>query len=106
MTRKEYKEATRRVVVTMVLAVMFIVGVTAMLTHDAYKRGILYTMEGTVVGINYEERTTTFIDTNGEEWRFKGIGDWSFADRIVLTVNNNFTPLNEYDDKVINARKK
>ena len=105
MTQKEYKEATKRVVVTTVLAVVLLVGSTVAMIHNAYREGTLYTIRGTVIEVDQEERTTTFVDTEGEAWRFKGIKDWKVNDSIVLTMNNNFTKYNKYDDKVIGARK-
>ena len=105
MTHREYTQATKRVVVTMMCAVMFIVGITTHLTIEAYREGTLYTIKGTVVEVDQEHRLTTFVDSEGEAWRFKGIKDWEVNDTIILTINNNFTKYNKYDDKVIGARK-
>lgn len=105
MTHKEYREATKRVVVTTVLAVTLLVSSTVAMIHNAYKEGVLYTIKGTVVEVDQEARTTTFVDTEGECWRFKGIKDWEVNDSIILTMNNNFTKYNKYDDKIVGARK-
>lgn len=105
MTQREYRETTKRVVVTTVLAITVLIGSTAAMIHNAYTEGTLYTIRGTVVEVDQEERTTTFVDTEGEAWRFKGIKDWEVNDSIILTMNNNFTKYNKYDDKVIGACK-
>lgn len=105
MTQKEYKEATKRVVITTVLAIVMLVGSTGAMIHNAYVEGVLYTKSGTVIEIDQEARTTTFVDTEGEAWRFKGIKDWEVNDTIILTMNNNHTTQIE-DDKVIGARKR
>lgn len=105
MTHREYREATKRVVVTTVLAIVVLVGSTIAMIHNAYREGVLYTIKGTVVEVDQEARTTTFVDTEGEAWRFKGIKDWKVNDSIILTMNNNYTKYNVYDDKVIGARK-
>lgn len=105
MTQREYREATKRVVVTVVLAVVLLVGSTVVMIHNAYREGVLYTIKGTVIEVDQEARTTTFVDTEGECWQFKGIKDWEVNDSIILTMNNNFTKYNVYDDKVIGACK-
>ena len=104
MTQKEYREATKRVVVTTMLAVIVLVGSTVAMIHNAYREGVLYTIKGTVIEVDQEARTTTFVDAKGEAWRFKGIKDWEANDLIILTMNNNYTKYNLYDDKVIGAR--
>lgn len=106
MTQREYREAIKRVVVTTVLAIIVLVGSTVAIVHNAYREGVLYTIKGTVIEVDQEARTTTFVDTEGEAWRFKGIKDWSVNNTIILTMNNNYTKYNKYDDKVIGARKR
>lgn len=105
MTQREYREATKRVVVTLVLAVVMLVGSTTAMIHNAYKEGVLYTIKGTVIEVDQEERLTTFVDAEGEAWRFKGVKNWEVNDSIILTMNNNFTKYDKYDDKVVGARK-
>lgn len=105
MTQREYREATKRVVVTTVLAIVMLVGSTTAMIHNAYREGVLYTIKGTVIEVDQEERLTTFVDTEGEAWRFKGVKNWKVNDSIILTMNNNYTKYNKYDDKVVGARK-
>lgn len=105
MTQREYREATKRVVVTTVLAITVLIGSTVAMIHNAYTEGVLYTIKGTVIEVDQEKRLTTFVDTEGEAWRFKGIKNWEVNDSIILTMNNNFTKYNKYDDKVVSARK-
>lgn len=105
MTQREYREATKRVVVTTVLAITVLVGSTIAIVHNAYREGVLYTIKGTVIEVDQKERLTTFVDTEGEAWRFKGIKDWKVNDAIILTMNNNYTKYNKLDDKVVGARK-
>lgn len=105
MTQREYREDTKRVVVTLIACTLFLCSTVGVMIHNAYKEGLLYTKTGTVIEIDEEVRLTTFVDTEGECWRFKGIKDWDVNDTIILTMNNNHTPQTVYDDKVIGACK-
>ena len=80
-------------------------GTVGLLEHEAYEDGTLYTIKGVVTEVDKEARLTTFVDTEGECWRFKGVKNWNEGDEIILTMNNNFTPQILEDDKVVGARK-
>lgn len=104
MTQKEYKEASRRIIVSLLIAIVMIVGSTALMVRDAYQRGRLYTLTGTVTEVDQEARLTTFVDTEGECWRFRGVKNWEVNDAIIVTVNSNDTE-DFHDDEVVGARR-
>ena len=104
MTIEEYKKEAKKIKRVVITALLFFVGVTAWCIHDAFARGTLYTMRGTVVEVDEASRTTTFVDTEGEMWSFKGIKDWNVTDTIILTVNSRDTE-DFHDDEIVGACK-
>ena len=104
MTIEDYKKDARRISRIIIVALLFFTAVIAWCLHDAFARGTLYTMRGTIVEVDEASRTTTFVDTKGEMWSFKGVKNWNVTDSIVLTVNSKDTA-DFHDDEVVGACK-
>ena len=104
MTKEEYKNITKRIVITLVIATMTLGAVVVSIMIDSFESGRLYTMKGIVTEVDEETRQTIFVDESGERWGFYGIKNWTVGDTIKLTVNSKDT-IEIYDDEVIGAEK-
>ena len=61
-----------------------------------------YTREATVVKINEDEIVVE--DSIQHHWSFYG-EDYKIGDKIKMTMFNNYTDSNIYDDKIIKVKK-
>lgn len=57
-----------------------------------------------VVALNYKNDVVTVEDATGNRWDFYGCEDYYEGDIVAMTMSDNGTPDNIYDDIIINAR--
>ena len=62
-----------------------------------------YTREAVVTAIEYDE--VTVEDTTGNVWEFYG-DDFFVGEKVILTMDNNNTDNNIFDDFIKNVEKK
>ena len=105
MTTADYKRTHKRIFSTIIITICFYILLFISIMHYSFASGQIYNKKGIVSEVNLTNKTTTFIDENGEMWAFKGVKNWSVGDEIICTMNNNNTT-SIYDDKVIGVNKK
>lgn len=65
--------------------------------------GNTYPKSAYVVDLDYETDTVTVEDSTGNLWGFYGCENYTKGDIVAMTMNNNGTPENIYDDKIISV---
>lgn len=105
MTKADYQKANKIVLLTVVITLCFYALLFISIMHYSFASGQVYNKEGVVSEVNLTDRTTTFIDENGEMWAFKGVKNWTVGDKIVCTMNSKNT-VSIYDDEIIGVNKK
>ena len=64
---------------------------------------VTYEKIAIVIAVDYPADAVTVVDDSGELWQFIGAEDWEVWDRCKLSMNDNGTPDNVYDDPIVNV---
>lgn len=64
---------------------------------------VSYNKAAVVVYVDYTADAVTVMDDSGDMWEFYGAEDWMIWDRCKLSMNDNGTPGNMYDDMIVNV---
>ena len=72
-------------------------------TMKAQEKPAEYKRMATVYSLEYSDNAVIVVDSDGELWEFYGVEDWAVWDRCQLTMQDNGTPGNVYDDIITSA---